>query len=77
MIDLSILSQAFRMSLFPGSVLIFQIEQNRLHELDHAIKSVLPVLKSANITCLAFSDDVSLVMVPESRRVIALAQATK
>ncbi len=73
--DLAVLSKALKMTLFPGTVVIFQIEHKFLQELDSAIKGILPILRSANIQVLAFSDDVSIVMVPEAKKVLTLAKS--
>lgn len=70
--DFALLEKCLKTALCPGGVIIFQVEEDQIDTMDRLIQKIMPLLKSKNISALLFSTDVSVVMVPEARRVIPL-----
>lgn len=71
--DINMLASALKTSLTPGGLVIFQCPPNMIGRMDEAMKQIIPVLKAKDIGVLLFSDEISVVMVPEARRAIGLA----
>ena len=70
--DLVLLEQIFKCSLHPGGLLVLCVSKELIPVVDRKLKDIMPLLSSKNIGVLLFDDDVSFVMVPEMKKVLAL-----
>ncbi len=71
--DLDMLEQCIKTSLPPGGCVIFQVPEDQIKAADKAIQGIMPILKARNICAILFNEDVTVIMVPEARRVIPIA----
>ncbi len=74
MTDFEMLEQTLKVSIPPGGVVIFICSKDKVSAIDKGIQSIMPILKSKNISAILFNDDVSCIMVPEARRVLPLKE---
>jgi hypothetical protein len=59
-------------SLHRGGLLVLCVAKEHIADVDRKLREIMPLLKSKDIGVLLFDDDVACVMVPESKKVLAL-----
>lgn len=72
MTTLSELSHALKANISPGGLVIFQVESHHMPAADRILRQIDWVFKKHEVGMLLLSEDVTIVMVPEARRILTL-----
>ncbi len=70
--DLEVLERSLKMVIPPGGCIIFVVKEEDITAADQVMQKIAPILRARNICALLFSDDTTVIVVPEARRVVPI-----